>query len=216
MDDRFEATFIVDTPQSEVWRRLRDAEPLGDRRAEGEPPAHPLRWWLPAFESPADELDCVEGRSVRLTKTAEPCAGTEIAISLEASGRGTKVTVVQSGFGVRFDQMLNSLAIGWSHIVADLALFLQTGARGGRHLAPWASLGCTVREIPAGLEVDDVFGGLAVDVGLEPGDVLLAVGNAPVAFERELQTLMRVFGTGDKLELTWARGGDILRATSVL
>jgi hypothetical protein len=216
MDDRFEATFVVDTPQSKVWWTLRHAEPLGDRQAEGEPPSHAGRWWLPAFESPADELDCVEGRSVRLTKAAEPCAGTEIAIALEASGSGTKVTVVQSGFGAQFDQMLNTLAVGWSHIVADLVLFLQTGVRGGRHLAPWASLGCTVREVPSGLEVANVFGGFAADVGLEQGDVLLAVGGAPVAFERELQTLMRVFGTGDKLEVTWARGGSILRATSVV
>jgi len=216
MDDRFEATFVVDTPQTEVWRRLRDAQPLGEPQVEGRSSTAGGRWWLPAFESPADELDSVEGRSVRLTKAAEPCAGTEIAISLEAAGGGTKVTVVQSGFGALFDQMLNALAIGWSHIVADLALFLQTGARGGRHLAPWASLGCSVREVPTGLEVDSVFGGLAADAGLEPGDVLLAVGNAPVAFERELQTLMRVFGTGDKVEVTWARGGHVLRASGVL
>ena len=215
MDDRFEATFVVDTPQADVWRRLRDAAPLGDQ-AEGETLSRSARWWLPAFESPADELDRVEGRSVRLKKAAEPCAGTEIAISLEASSGGTKVTVVQSGFGALFDQMLNALSIGWSHIVADLALFLESGVRGGRHLAPWASLGCTVREVPTGLGVDNVFGGLAAEVGLEPGDVLLAVGTAPVAFERELQTLMRVFGTGDKVEVTWARGGNVLRATGVL
>ena len=42
------------------------------------------------------------------------------------------------------------------------------------------------------------------------------VGGAPVAFERELQTLLRVFGTGDKVELTWARGPHILRATGSL
>ena len=199
-----------------MWRRLRDAEPLGESQAEDSPSSAAGRWWVPAFESPADELECVEGSSVLLTKTAEPCAGTEIAISLEASGGGTKVTVVQSGFGALFDQMLNALAIGWSHIVADLALFLQTGARGGRHLAPWASLGCTVREVQTGLEIDNVFGGFAAGAGLESGDVLLAVGNAPVTVERELQTLMRVFGTGDKLEVIWARGGHILRATGVL
>src|SRR5262245_58860353 len=173
MDDRFEATFVVDAPRAEVWQRLREAE------APGPPGPGPGQWWLPAFESPAEELDCDEGRSVRLVKAAQPCAGTEIAVTLEASGGGTKVTVVQSGFGALFDQMLNALSIGWSHIVADLALYLETGVRGGRHLAPWASIGCSVREIQAGLQVDTVFGGLAAEAGLEPGDVLLAVGSAP-------------------------------------
>jgi len=208
MDDRFEATFRVDASAAEVWQRLREAEPPA--------PMRPGQWWLPAFESPADQLDCDEGRSVRLVKAAQPCAGTEIAVTLEASGSSTKVTVVQSGFGALFDHMLNALSIGWSHIVADLALYLQTGARGGRHIAPWASIGCSVREVQAGIEVDTVFGGLAAQAGLAPGDVVLAVGSAPVVFERELQTLMRVFGTGDKVEVTWARGGQIFRATGVL
>ena len=203
MDDSFNAVFVVDSPPDAVWDSLRDG-------GQG------TRWWLPAFESPADQLEVDEGRYVRLEKVAEPCAGTEIAITLEAAGNGTRVTVVQSGFGALFDQMLNAVSIGWSHIVADLALFLQSGVRGGRHLAPWASLGCTVREVQPGLEVDHVFGGLAAEAGLEPGDVLLAVGNAPVVFERELQTLMRVFGVGDKVDVTWARGGEILHATGAL
>jgi len=203
MDDRFEATFLVDHPTEQVWQALREG-------AQG------TRWMLPAFESPSDVVEMDEGRYVRLKKAAEPCAGTEIAITLEAAASGTTVTVVQSGFGTLFEEMLNTLAIGWSHIVADLALYLQTGARGGRHLAPWASLGCGVREVRAGLEVDKVFGGLAADAGLEPGDLLLAVGGAPVVVERELQTLMRVFGSGDKVDVTWARAGQVLRATGVL
>jgi hypothetical protein len=146
-----------------------------------------------------------------------PCEGTEIVVTMEHEPTGTKVTVVQSGFDLDFFAAhLDLLAVGWSHIVADVALFLERGVRGGRHERPWAMLGCTFRTAAAGLEVDDVWGGFAERAGLAPGDVLLTVAGAPLVEPRELATVMRVFSTGDDLEATWARGDELQRATAAL
>jgi hypothetical protein len=204
MDDRFEATFIVAVTPEEAWRALEHGRPT----APGEP------WRLPAFEAPADELEVEPGRSLRVRKAAEPCKGTEIAITLEAAGSGTRITVVQSGFGAAFESAANVLEVGWTHIVADLALFLERGVAGGRHLMPWGGLGCTVRAVPAGLEVTAVHGGTATALGLDRGDILVAVNGAPVVVERELAAVLRAArGRGD-VAVTFVRERELVNAVS--
>jgi predicted metalloprotease with PDZ domain len=150
-------------------------------------------------------------------KDSFPCEGTEIAVTLAATETGTKVTVVQSGFGALFDEMLDALEIGWSHIVADLALHLERGVRAQRHHRPWATLGCAMRTTAAGLEIVDVArGSYAERAGLAPGDLLVTFGDAPIVTRRELETLMRVFEPGETVETTFVRGRDLLSANGVL
>jgi hypothetical protein len=205
MEDRFETTFIVEMAPDRTWKVLAEGERAGGR------------WWLPGFETEADVLRVDEGHEVHVRKTAQPCAGTEIMVTLEASESGTRVTVVQSGFGREFfEQALDGLTIGWSHIVADVALYLERGVRGGRHARPWAMLGCNVHETGTGLEVGAVWGGFAQRVGIEPGDVLLTIGGAPVVNRRELETCMRVFRAGEPLEATWAHERELATATAAL
>ena len=130
MGDRFEAVFAVDAPADEVWNAF-----VRDDTSD------PARWWLPGFDATGEEIEVDPGRLLRVHKDSFPCQGTEIAVTLAATETGTKVTVVQSGFGAIFDEMLDALEIGWSHIIADLALNLQRGVRAGRHQRPWATLG---------------------------------------------------------------------------
>jgi hypothetical protein len=198
--DKFETMFSISTAPDEVWKRL------DQRDGDG-------RWLLPAFEAPGDELEVEPGSKLHVRKVTEPCAGSEIVIVLEHEGSGTKVTVSQSGFPAWFASATDAFAIGWRHIVADLALYLD---RGGRHARSWATLGCSLRETLQGLEVVDVMPGtLAAALGLAPGDVVLAVGGAPIVIRAELETMMRISG-GAEIEVEWAHGEQRLAAAGTL
>jgi uncharacterized protein YndB with AHSA1/START domain len=205
MEDRFEATFVVELPIDAVWEAL----------ARGEQPDG--RFWLPGFEAPGERLEVEPARLLRVRKAAEPCAGTEIAIQLEASGSGTRVHVVQSGFPAAMRAARELFQIGWSQIVADLILYLERGVSARRHVSPWAHPGCGVREVPTGLEVTAVLpGGFAAQAGLLPGDRLLYLGGAPVFSQLELQALLRVFRRGDELEASFVRGRELRSGSGVL
>ncbi len=108
------------------------------------------------------------------------------------------------------------MTIGWSHIVADVLLYLERGVAGGRHVRPWATLGCNVHETPGGLEIDAVWGGFAERVGMQRGDLLLTVAGAPVVTRRELETVTRVCPTGGEIEATWVHERALTGATSAL
>ena len=202
-DDRFETVFTVAASPETVWRRL------DERDEEG-------RWWLPGFEAPGEEIEVERGARLHVRKVTEPCAGSEIVIVLEHEGTGTKVTVAQSGFPAWFAFAADAFAIGWRHIVADLALYLGCGVRGERHARAWATLGCSLRETLPGLEVGEVMAGsLAERVGLAAGDVVLTVAGAPIVTRSELETVMRLAG-GTEVEVTWAHGDEKLVATGKL
>jgi membrane-associated protease RseP (regulator of RpoE activity) len=199
IDDGFEATFVVDVPRGVAWSRL---------VARG---AHDGCLSLPGFEGDVELADVDDGARLHGRKATEPCAGTEIVVVLEDEVSGTRITVTQSGFGGFLDAMGELAEVGWTNIVADLALALAHGVTGGRHLMPWGSLDAQVRTTPAGLAVDAVVeGGLAARLGLMAGDVLVALGGAPLATQADLVTVLRVIdGRPDvAIEAVWARDGE--------
>ena len=201
--DRFETTFSVSASPDVVWKRLDQRDEAG-------------HWLLPAFEAPGDELDVEPGSRLHVRKVTEPCAGSEILIVLEHEGSGTKVTVAQSGFPAWFAFAADAFAIGWRHIVADLALYLDRGVRGERHARSWATLGCSLRETMPGLEVVEVMAGSPAEkLGLVPGDVVLTVGTAPIVTRAELETMMRI-SAGAEIEVEWAHGDERVAATAAL
>jgi hypothetical protein len=213
MDDRFEATFGVEVSPDDAWAALTGAVPTGPGALE---PA-PGRKWMPAFEAYGEVLEIVPGRVLRVRKETQPCKDTEIAVILEATETGTQVTVVQSGFGAFFEAALEALTIGWEEIVADLALFLERGVRAARHLSPWAAIGCDVSRAAPGLVVGRAYpSGFAERAGLQSGDILVRVGGAPVSNRRQLETLLRLFRTGEDLEVTFVRGRELCTARAAL
>ena len=70
----------------------------------------------------ATELEVDPGRLLRVNKDEEPCAGTEIAIVLENADNGTRITVVQSGFGPWLTSVRDTFEAHWQQIVHDGAL----------------------------------------------------------------------------------------------
>lgn len=206
--DGFETTFEIKVDRGVAWRRLigeRDRVGAGDEL------------WLPGFDARVSVDDVVPGDSLRGTKDDEPCAGTSIVVVLEDDATGTRVRVVQSGFGDWFRDAEEMLAIGWRFIVADLQTFLTTGVHAHRHLRSWGNLGASVHADDGGVYVDEVHpDGVARRLGLRVGDLVVTFGDAPVASLDDLVTAMRAIGEHDDLaRATWIREGALVGADAV-
>ena len=213
-DDGFEATFVVSTPRAEAWQRLASATPADPTPS----PAAPGQWWIPAIEAPADEREVIEETLLRAEKATEPCRGTEIVITMEDAETGTRITIVQTGFGAGFAEQRPWLAAGWSVILADLVVFFEHGVALGRHLTWWWMLGCVVIETDEGLRIGDVtVDGFAARAGLQRGDLIVTLAGSPVVSVRDLSILLRgPLHTGVEADVTYLRGTDVGRTSGVM
>jgi hypothetical protein len=196
--DRFEATFVLAVDRQTAWRRL----------------AHQPDRWLPGFDAAVTVVEAAEGERLHVTKDEEPCAGTEIAVTLEDADTGTRVTVVQWGFGQDLAARYDMMAIGWRHIVSDLQTYLATGAHARRHLRGWSDLGAAVDAADGGLRISSVRpGSLADRLGLQPGDLLVVLAGAPVSTADDLVTVLRVVRTlHGEVRAEWVRDGEVRKA----
>ncbi len=212
--DGFEATFVVSTPRAKAWELLLSAEPASDLFA---PPA-PGQRWIPAIEGAAEDVDVVAEERLRARKVTEPCAGTEIVITFEDDASGTRITVVQTGFGAGFAAQRPWLAAGWAAIVADFAAFFARGVAPGRHATTWWSIGCDVTETDEGLVVGDVYAdGFAARAGLQRDDLILQLSGTPVVDVRDLSVLVRgPLHTGVATTARVLRGDQVLTRTGTI
>ena len=206
-DDGFEATFVVSIPRADAWRRLEEAAPA----VEGIGEAGGDQWWIPGVESPADPLEVRPGEELRARKAEEPCKGTEIVVTLEDEGTGTRITIVQTGFGPGFSAQRPWLASGWAAILADVVAYFERGVSLGRHVTWWSSIGCDVAETDEGLVVARVRdGGFGGEAGLESGDLILQLAGAPVIDVRDLSVLVRgPLRSGTEAEVRYLRGTEV-------
>lgn len=215
MKDGFETTFVVDLAIDEVW------EALTSRTVDGEPDADPeVHYVLPGFPSftsldvagaSCTPVEIEVGRLLRVRKEHEPCAGTEIAVRLEATETGTRVTVVQSGFGPWLDRVRDSFHTHWVQIVADFRLFIERGLT-VPGTAWGASLGAQTRHTPVGLEIVAVdSGGFSESAGLRPGDLVLTLRGIRLHDTQQLWTVLALTEIGSSADVTWARGREPMR-----
>lgn len=206
--DHFEATFSLRVDRATAWRRLTE-HPV-------DAPAGQERYWLPGFDAAATVNERDDGARLRLTKDDEPCAGTDIVVTLDDADEGTRITVVQSGFGDWLPSHHDMMAVGWRHIVADLQTYLSTGVHARRHLRPWGDLGAAVTPAAGGLRIGRVReGSLAGRLGLAEGDVLVVLAGAPVSCHDDLVTVLRVLdGRSDPVAAEWVRDGALATAVA--
>jgi hypothetical protein len=203
-DDGFEATFRLRTDRDTAWRRLTETSADADD-ASG--------LWLPGFDSRVTVVDSDPPRRLRATKDDEPCAGTDIVVTLEQDGTGTRIHVVQSRFGDWLPARYEMMAIGWRFIVADLQTYLATGVHARRHLRAWGDLGCAATAADGGVRVEGVrAGGLADRLGMCDGDLLVSLAGAPIAALDDLVTVLRVVDSDDgDPPAEWIRAGELVR-----
>lgn len=212
MKDDFEATFVVDLAADEVWEALTRRTLEEDGALHYVLPGFPSLTRLPVPGASGTPLEVEPGKLLRVKKDHEPCAGTEIAVRLEQADTGTRVTVVQSGFGPFLDIVGRDVVFGHGHqIVRDLRLYIERGLT-VPGTAWGASLGARTRQTGTGLEITAVDGGFAKQAGLEPGDLLLTLRGIRIHDTQQLGTVLALTETGSTHEVSWARGRDAMSA----
>jgi S1-C subfamily serine protease len=211
--DRFDARFTVDAPVDSVWERLTtfagtpfegDPGDPGDLRAD--------QLWLPGFDASATVLASDASSRLVARKDHDPCAGTRIEFGLGADGARTVVDVSQSEFGEWLDAVYEIIGVGWRHIVADIEAYLAFGVHPSRHLRPWGEFGADMSVAPGGVRVGAVRSdGLAAELGLLQGDVLVVLGGAPISSIDDLITVLRVLIRAEhSIDAEWIRDGELM------
>jgi uncharacterized protein YndB with AHSA1/START domain len=204
--DRFHASFRLRIDRDTAWHRLTADE------AGSDVPAH---LWLPGFDSQVTVVDAAAPDRLRATKDDEPCAGTDIVVTLEDEDTGTRVHVTQSRFGDWLPTRYEIMSVGWRYIVADLQTYLATGVHARRHLRPWGDLGAEATAIDGGVSIDGVREGtLAHRLGLTSGDLLVTLAGAPVASLDDLVTVLRVLDATTRPDAEWIRSGALMTTPS--
>ena len=203
----FEATFRLRIDPNHAWRRL-----AGDTSGlEGE------HVWLPGFDSLVTVVESVPPHRLRGTKDEEPCAGTDIVVTLEDDDTGTRVHVVQSRFGDWMPAHYELMAVGWRFIVADLHTYLATGAHARRHLRPWGDLGAGCTAVDGGMRIHDIRrDGLAGALGLTENDLLVSLAGAPVASVDDLVTVLRIVDSASGTDAEWIRDGRLMSSAEAV
>lgn len=217
-DDRVEHTFEVAVPVERAWRAFTD----GAERSRWEAPEYAidprpggkLRWRIPPMDAVDGEVIEVDPhRRLVMTEGAGVLAGpTRVTVTFESVERGTRITVVQSGFGTGagWQDALEGHRQGWLWALRDLVLYLETGLAAQRFFTHWrCDLGLFLAETYAGLRVTEVApGGWAEEAGVRVGDLLLLVGGLPVYERTDLWSIQIARGPGERLGVEVARDGS--------
>jgi len=220
MSDDFETTVVVEVAPEQVWKALteRTVEAAGGAAGDVQYvlPGFPSFEALPMPGARCTLLEAEEGRLLRVRKEDHPCQGTEIAIQLERAETGTRITVVQSGFGSFLDIAGRNVVFGHGlQIVADLALYVERGV-----FAPgrvWGvQVGAKTADRGYGLEIERVDpGGFAERVGLATGDVLVSLRDIRVYDIRMLSTVLALSEAGSEAAAAWIREGEVMTGKAV-
>jgi uncharacterized protein YndB with AHSA1/START domain len=217
MSDKFERTFSVAVPVERAWRAFTDPEELevwlthsfdtsDDGRFEAATPGGQIGFAVTDMQ-PNERLSYRQW-------AASPDTGVEVTVTFEEELGGTRITMTQAGFGG--DSILRSDEVrgGMEETLADLALYLNHGVRFPRHrdLSSTVWLGATMHRLPAGVELVDVESdGFAAEAGIEPGDIVLQLGRAPVFTVHDVAFFLREHDPGDEVDAVWAHDGELRR-----
>jgi uncharacterized protein YndB with AHSA1/START domain len=217
MKDDFEATFVVEIAPDEVWQALTERTIAGDDDGE-------KLYVLPGFPSfppsaiegaPCTLVEQEVGHLLKVKKASHPCLGTEIAITLEQAATGTRVTVVQSGFGPFLDFAGRDTVFGHgAQIVTDLRLFLERGITVPGTI--WRhNLGARLLQTAVGLELATVEpDGFAERAGMLAGDLLLTLDGIRLHDLQQFWSVMALLETGSEIDVSWARGREAMVGTA--
>jgi uncharacterized protein YndB with AHSA1/START domain len=219
----YERTFSVSVPVARAWSAFTDPAELeiwfshrfdadtDERRAVAETPGGAVGFAVTEF---------VEGERLGYRQwAASPETGIEVTVVFEAVDRGTRITMTQAGFGS--GSILGSDAVhrGMDETLADLVLYLEHGIRYARHrdLVQRSSLGAVLAEVPGAVRVEDVVDGAwAQQAGMRAGDLLVALGRAPVFDLSDIAFFLREHEPEEETDVVFARAGELRRGTGRL
>jgi uncharacterized protein YndB with AHSA1/START domain len=228
MSRSFERTFEVRVPIDVVWTAMTDPDELNKWyfpfHVDDEGTAHTE---ILGSDRPSEILEFDPPRKLRMANRNGPDSPwpplpestTEMTVALEATDSGTRVTITHSGFGDGddWDRALDSVTRGSEESIADLILYLETGVPFPRHPAERSFHGIAAHTVPAGLKVQAVHpASFAQRLGLQPGDLVVEIGGAPVFGYHELWFFTREHNPGEIAAAAWIRDGELMRGSAEL
>ena len=216
---RYERTFELSVPRERAWECFTDPAERSAWLAEpdeGTTDHYTTAGGTSGFSVAIDEVVPLE--RLRWTEHhAEPPGSIEICVVFEDAATGSRITVTQSRFGAIEDTHWQASHGGWDEAIADLAFYIRTGIRARRHFAERAATGFMGWQTLAGVEVAQVFpDGFGAQAGLQPGDLLLELGGAPIFTMAQVFTVLRTHRPGDTVTVSYARGKDLVTSKAAL
>lgn len=223
---KFEKTFTLSVPVDKAWEGFTDPKLIevwltstvenADVRPGGQIAFTPdeygqLVWDIVEVE-PGRRLTYREGPGVLPVTT-------EVTVTFEEAEAGTRVTITQSGFGegVDWQAKIDGVGLGWDQTLAALDLYLRTGVRLDRFFTFRSDLGFEADEVLAGPLVRTVAdGSFAARAGIEPGDIVVRLGDAPIFSRADLWLFTREHAAGEEVEVAYARGGELRTGRAAL
>jgi uncharacterized protein YndB with AHSA1/START domain len=216
---RFEKTFTLSVPVDQAWEAFTDPKLIevwltgtvekADVRPGGQiafaPDEYGQLVWDIVDVEPGQRLTYREGPGIL------PVA-TEVTVTFEEAGTGTRLTVTQSGFGegVDWQAQIDSVGLGWGQTLAALDLYLRTGVRLDRFFTFRSDLGFHADDVLAGPLVRAVTdGSFAARAGVEAGDIVVRLGDAPIFSRTDLWLFTREPDAGEEVEIAYARAGEV-------
>jgi S1-C subfamily serine protease len=127
--------------------------------------------------------------------------------------------VTQSGFGegVDWQAQIDNVGLGWSQTLAALDLYLRTGVKLDRFFTFRSDLGFQADDILAGPLVRTVTdGSFAARAGIEPDDIVVRLGEAPIFSRADLWLFTREHDAGEEVEIAYVRGGEVRTGRAAL
>jgi uncharacterized protein YndB with AHSA1/START domain len=223
---KFEKTFELRVPLPRVWQAFTRAEDLeswmtGTVEECDVRPGGRIAWAPDEYGQLVWDVGDVEPER-RLVYSEGPGilpVATEVTVTFTETEAGTRLTVTQAGFGEGEDwqAQLDNVGLGWIQTLAGLELYLLTGVRFDRFFTFRSDLGVVTGEALAGPEVLTVMPeSFGAEAGLEPGDIIVQVGAAPVFTRSDLWLFTREHDAGEQVEVAYVRGGELRRAEAVL
>jgi len=216
-EGRVEHTFEVAVPVERAWQAFTD----GAERSRWEAPEYAIdprpggkvRWRIPPMDAVDGEVVEVDPDRRLVATEGDGLLGgtTRVTVTFESVEHGTRITVVQSGFGTGagWQHLLEGHRQGWLWALRDLALYLETGLAPQRFFTHWrCELGLYLAETFAGLRVTEVArGGWAEEAGVRVGDVLLLVDGLPIYERTDLWSVQIARDPGERVAVEVARDG---------
>ena len=214
MADDFEKTFVVQLAPPEVWTRLVERTIEADGVVHYVLPGFPSMEPLPIEGASWTPIGVEPEKRLHVKKDHWPCAGSEILIELDSHSTGTRIRVVQSGFGAFLDFAgRDTVFRHGEQIVNDLRLYIERGLTVPGTI--WGvSLGAVARETPIGLELARIDGGFAENAGLQNDDLLLTLRGIRIHDLQQLWTVLALTTPQTVAEVTVARSGEQVVASA--
>ncbi|BCB77541.1 hypothetical protein GCM10022251_69230 [Phytohabitans flavus] len=216
---KYEKTFTLSVPVEKAWQAFTDPKLIevwlsGTVEKANVEPGGQIAWtpdeygqlvWDIVDVDPERKLTYREGAGILPVET-------EVTVTFEEAEAGTRLTITQSGFGegVDWQAKIDGVGLGWAQTLAALDLYLRTGVRLDRFFTFRSDLGLEADDVLAGPLVrtvaDDSF---AARAGIEPGDIVVRLGDAPIFSRTDLWLFTREHDGGEEVEVGYARAGEV-------